>query len=301
MHTIFRGIWVPIVTPFQGEQIDHPSLARLARHLAKSGVAGLVAGATTGEGLLLDLDEQAALFTTLREAVPELPIILGLSEPATREAVMQARRLIQLAPAGLLVTPPSYLRPTQEGIRRHFEAITEAADGPLLIYNIPYRTGVNVELETLQALAQDRRICGIKECGGNVERMLRLVHETPLAILSGDDNQNFAALCLGAHGTIAASAHLLPHWHVRMFELIEQEQLAAARRIVVRLQPIIRELFSEPNPAPLKAWLAQQGWCEEQLRAPFQPIGPALRERLLTQWQQLQGADLAADGPHPLP
>lgn len=288
MQTSFEGIWVPIVTPFRGDEVDHPALARLSQHLAEQGISGLVAGATTGEGALLRPGEQEAIFSTLREAVPTVPIVLGVSQSATEIAVEQARCLAALRPEGLLVTAPTYVRPSQEGVQRHFEAIVEAADLPVLIYNIPYRTSVNVELDTLQALARDSRVAGIKECGGSSERLVRLVHETPLRVLSGDDNQNFAALCLGAHGTIAASAHILPQWHVRIRDLIFSGQLAAARRMAVALQPIIRDLFSEPNPAPLKALLAYQNWCSASVRLPFMPASTELRERLQTDWHALQ-------------
>ncbi len=288
MQTSFEGIWVPIVTPFGGAHIDHAALAGLARHLASRGITGLVAGATTGEGALLEPGEQEAIFATLRDAVPKLPLVLGVSHAATQMAASWARRLAQLAPEGLLVTAPPYVRPSQGGIQRHFEMIVERADLPVLIYNIPYRVGVNVELETLQTLARDPRIAGVKECGGSVERMLRLVHETPLRILSGDDSQNFAALCLGAHGTIAASAHILPEWHVRMYELLRSGRLAEARHIAVTLQPIIRDLFAEPNPAPLKAWLAQQGWCEAELRPPFLPASTELCTRIQADWEALK-------------
>lgn len=280
MQSRFEGIWVPIITPFSGESVDHAALARLARHLAAQGIAGLVAGATTGEGALLGLDEQAAVFATLRGAAPSLPIVLGVSQAATQAAVAQARHLAALRPEGLLVTPPTYVRPTQDGVQRHFEAIVEAADLPVLVYNIPYRTAVNVELETLQALARDPRVVGIKECGGSVERLLRLVHETPLRVLSGDDAQNFAALCAGAHGTIAASAHIEAALHVRMHVRLRDGQLVEARRIAVALLPLTRALFAEPNPAPLKALLAELGWCEADVRLPFVPASAALCARL---------------------
>ena len=289
MQTQFEGIWVPIITPFADDAIDHAALANLASHLAAQGVTGLAAGATTGEGALLRPGEQEAVFATLRDAAPNLPVVLGVSQASTEAAVQQARRLAALGPDGLLVTAPPYVRPTQTGLQRHFEAVAEAADRPILIYNIPYRSGVNVELETLQALARDPRIAGIKECGGSNDRLLRLVHETPLRVLSGDDNQNFVALCLGAHGTIAAAAHILPHWHVRIYELIRQGKLAAARRMAVALQPLIRDLFAEPNPAPLKAVLADQGRCANTLRLPFIPASDELIGRLRADLQALEG------------
>lgn len=294
MQTTFEGIWVPIVTPFSADGVDHSSLARLARHLADQGVAGIVAGATTGEGALLRPGEQEAIFATLRDAIPQLPIVLGVSQASTEAAAAQASRLAALKPDGLLVTPPIYVRPTQQGIQRHFEAVVEASDLPVLVYNIPYRTGVNVELGTLQLLARDTRIVGIKECGGTTDRMSRLVHETPLKVLSGDDNQNFVALCLGAHGTIAASAHVLPGVHVRILELLRAGRTEAARRLSVALQPIIRCLFEEPNPAPIKALLAVQEFCQATVRLPFVPASQELCERLRIEWNVLNTLDLQA-------
>ncbi|RQR61425.1 4-hydroxy-tetrahydrodipicolinate synthase [Burkholderia sp. Bp9125] len=280
MQTRFEGIWLPLITPFHDGEVDHAALARLARRYAATGIAGFVAGATTGEGALLDAREQDAVFATLRDAAPDHPIVVGLTASATHFAAARAREIAALRADGLLVTPPVYVRPTQDGIRRHVEAVVEAADLPVLVYNIPYRTGVNVELDTLQALARDTRVAAVKECGGSIERMSRLVHETPLAILSGDDSQNFAALCAGAHGTIASSAHLLPEWHVRIYALLRDGRLTDARRISVALQPLVAALFAEPNPAPVKALLAAQGWCEDGLRLPFVPASDALRAKL---------------------
>lgn len=291
METNFEGIWVPIITPFSDGQVDHPALAKLAGHLAAGGVAGLVVGATTGEGALLLPGEQEAIFATLRQAVPQLPLLLGVSHGSTQLAAEQARRLSALAPEGFLVTPPVYVRPSQEGVRRHFEAIVEAADRQLLIYNIPYRCGVTVEVETIAALARDPRIVGIKECGGSIERLARLIQETPLRVFSGEDHLNFPALCLGGHGTIAASAHLRPELHVRMFECCRQGRLAEARDLAAALQALVHDLFAEPNPAPLKSILASQGWCANELRLPFVPASADLAERLLQHWEQLPQDD----------
>lgn len=293
MQTSFEGIWVPIVTPYVAEdtqRIDHGALARLAQYLVGQGIAGLVAGATTGEGALLAPEEQEAVFATVQASVPGTPIVFGVSQSSTQAAVAQARRLSALRPAGLLVTAPPYVRPSQQGVRRHIEAVVEGADLPVLIYNIPYRTSVNIELDTLQELARDPRVAGIKECGGTPERMLQLVHETPLCVLSGDDNQNFMAMCLGAHGAIAAAAHVLPAWHVRVHDLLRRDHpdLAEARRLAVALQPLIRALFAEPNPAPLKALLAHLGWCQASVREPFVAINAGLQAQLVAEWRALQ-------------
>ncbi|GBH25849.1 dihydrodipicolinate synthase family protein [Burkholderia vietnamiensis] len=296
MHTRFEGIWLPIITPFHDGEVDHGAPARPARHYAAAGLAGFVAGATTGEGVLPDAREQDAVFATLRDAAPGMPIGVGLPASATRFAAARARALAALRPDGRPVTPPGYGRRTQDGIRRHVEAIVAAADVPVPVYNIPYRTGVNVELETLQALARDARVAGVKECGGTLDRLSRLVHDTPLAILSGDGNQNFAALWAGAHGAIAGSAHVLPEWHVRIHALLRDGRLADARRLAVALQPLVAALFAEPNPAPVKALLAAQGWCEDGLRLPFVPASAALRDRLGELWAALQAHAPAVAG-----
>jgi len=278
MQDFLHGIWVPIVTPFtaDGEAIDHAALARLARHLADRGVAGLVAGATTGEGCSLSAAEQHAVFDTLRrELGAHYPLLAGISLPDTRSASGAARAFAAAGADGLLVTTPPYLRPDQDGLRRHFETVAEAADLPLVIYNIPYRSGVCVELETLQALARDARIVGIKECGASVDRLMRLIHDTPLRVMIGEDSQCFAALCLGAHGAIAAAAHLRPELWVRLFERVRASELAAARQLAAGLQPLIRALFAEPNPAPVKALLARTGFGNATPRLPLTPASAA--------------------------
>lgn len=289
MHTLFSGLWLPIITPYAHDgSIDHAALAALAQHRARHGLAGLVAGATTGEGVLLSADEQEAVYATLRAAVPQLPIVLGITQFATDTAIAQARRLAALRPDGLLVTPPCYVRPSADGVRRHFEAIAEAADLPLLIYDIPYRTGVTLSLDTLRALSADPRVAGIKACGCTLERWTQLIHGTRLSVLCGDDADTFAALCLGADGAIAASAHVCTRWQVRMAELLVAERLHDARRIAVALDPLIRVLFAEPNPAPVKALLAQLGECRDRVREPFVPASAVLCTRLSQVYQDVE-------------
>lgn len=269
MQVNFEGIWISIITPYRGNEIDHGALARLSQHLAKEGASGLVAGATTGEGALLRPGELEAIFSTLKEAVPSIPIVLGISQGATEAAVEQARYFANLQPQGLIATMPTDVRPTQQSVRRHFEAIVEAVDFPLLVYNNPYLTGVGIELETMKALARDPRVVGIKE--GNVRngRIHDLIRETPLRVLCGDDRHNFTALCQGAHGVISASAHVLTRWYVRMRDLIGEGRIIEARSIAETLHPLINDLFSKSNPAALKVMLAADGWCFPSLLFPL--------------------------------
>lgn len=276
MHKTFQAIWVPIVTPFAAGSVDHSALAHLGKHLADQGVSGLVVGATTGEGCSLSLEERQAAFETLQATLgPDFPLVLGVCESDTLRAIQAARDLASVRPAGLLVTAPPYLRPGQAGLQKHFESVAEATKLPILIYNIPYRTGTCLELETLQALARHPRIVGIKECGASVDRLMRLIHETPLQILIGEDSQFFAALCMGAQGAISAAAHIRPDLWVRIFKLVQSDNLIEARKLAAALQPLLRALFAEPNPAPVKAALAAAGLIGPEIRLPLTQASPA--------------------------
>lgn len=304
MQTNFEGIWISIVTPYRGDEIDHDALARLSRHLAEEGVSGLVAGATTGDGARLRPGELEAIFSTLRETVPATPIVLGVLQAATETAVAQARSLANLSPEGLIATAPTHGAPTQQDVLRHFEAIVEAADLPVLVYNNPHRTGVSIELETIQALTRDTRVAGVKEGEVSDERIRYLVNETPLRVLCGDDRHNFEALCLGAHGVVSASAHMLTRWYVRMRDLIGEGRIIEARRIAETLQPLILDLSAKPNPALLKVALAAEGWCSPSLRPAFSEVtahesdrvayGPAFVRRRTLEPSNLSLAEYAS-------
>ncbi|MEC5384795.1 4-hydroxy-tetrahydrodipicolinate synthase [Uliginosibacterium sp. H3] len=287
-NSLFEGIWVPIVTPFRHGAIDHEALQALARSLAADGIKGLIACATTGEGSSLSQDEQLAVFRSLREALgPDYPIGIGMAEIATAPAVAWARELAGLQPAALLVAVPPYLRPSQDGMRAHFEAITEAADLPVILYNIPYRTGASIDLATVQALATDARIVAIKECGASLERLHALITRTRLKVLAGDDAQIFSVLCLGGHGAISAAAHVRPDLYVRMHALLKDQRLDEARLIAQRLQPMIAALFAEPNPGPIKALFAAQGRMRDEVRLPLLPASAECLSRVQAAWKAL--------------
>lgn len=281
MQSQFEGIWVPIVTPFQQGTVDHPALVALAQHLVDQGVHGLVLAATTGEGAFLSIEEREQMLESLRSALPaNIPLVVGLNGMDTATTAEQAKTLAGMRPDGFLVTAPPYVRPAQAGLRYHFETIAQACDLPLLIYDIPYRTGVEIDVATLQKLSTDPRIVGIKSCGASVDRLMSLIHETSLRILIGEDTQFFAALAMGAHGAIAASAHYRPELWVRIHQLLLQEELKAARTLAAPLQTMIRALFAEPNPAPIKAWLASIGMIHNELRLPFVPASTQTLTRI---------------------
>jgi 4-hydroxy-tetrahydrodipicolinate synthase len=290
----FSGIWVPLVTPFihdvpsQRRQIDFPALQKLARRAADAGVAGLVVCGSTGEAAALNDLEQLAVLDAVIKSVPSCPIMMGLSG-SNMEAVQTQQQAAQQRPiAGLLVPPPSYIRPSQAGIVAYFQALADAATVPLILYTIPYRTGVEMRLDTIRTLATHPCITAIKDCGGDNELTMQLIADSKLQVLAGEDQQMFSTLCLGGAGAIAASSHIRPDLFVRLYELIRAEELNTARQLFYRLLPLIKLLFEEANPAPVKALLAAQGHLKNELRPPLQAASGTLLERLLETQRQLE-------------
>jgi 4-hydroxy-tetrahydrodipicolinate synthase len=276
----FSGLWIPLVTPFRGDAVDHAALAALAEGLAPSGIAGFVVCGSTGEAAALDADEQLAVLATVARAAPALPRIMGLSGYHLGKTIAWARQLSEQALAGLLVPAPSYIRPSQAGLQAWFEAIAQASAVPILVYDIPYRTGAAITRETLLALAADPRIRGLKDCGGDMAKTRALIADGRLQVLAGEDAQIFATVAEGGVGAIAASAHLQTARFAQLIRLLRDGRLAEARALWQPLLPLIEALFAEPNPGPLKAVLAQQGLMQDALRAPMTRAGDALRERL---------------------
>ncbi len=281
MNTSFRGIWVPLATPMDHGEIDLARLQTLADRLIADGAHGLVVCGTTGEAPQLDLAEQSAVLSAVLEtAHRRCPVLMGVGGSDTYAAAAKVREFDDTELAGYLVGTPAYVRPSQEGLLRHFETIADATDRPIVLYNVPARTGVNLELATARTLAQHPQFAAIKEAGGSLQRMKDLVRHTPLAMLCGDDALLFAALCAGGHGAISAAAHIRVDLFVQVYDLVHAGHLAEAMTLFDHLLPMIHLLFSEPNPAPLKAALAMQGLLRDELRLPMTPASSTCRTRL---------------------
>ncbi len=284
-----HGIWVPLVTPFRQGQVDLDAAQRLASHLVAKGVHGLVVCGTTGEACSLDDIEQEALLDAVLAAVGlDCPVLMGLGGSDTHSVAAQARRYGGHDIAGFLLAAPAYVRPSQEGLLRHFEAVAQSSGHDIVLYNIPNRTGVNIELPTLQALARNPRFVAIKECGGNINQLIDFINETSLSVLGGEDELILPTLCLGGRGAIAAAAHIRPDLFVALYERVRGGDLAEARAIFRRLLPLIRTLFSEPNPGPIKAALARDGWVKDELRLPMTTVSAACRNRLAEIMESLE-------------
>jgi len=294
--TRFSGVWVPLITPFQfnaqdpaeAGAVDLATAQRLARFYADAGVAGLVVCGTTGEAATLSHTEQHALLSAVLEAVQgRCPVMMGVAGNHTDALAQRVRLLDGFDLAGLLISPPAYVKPSQAGIIAHYLKLASATRHPIVLYNIPSRTGVNMTPVTVAKLVATGRFPAIKESAGDVPQMLNLLEIPQLDVLCGDDILLLASLLMGASGAICASAHIRPDLFVALYQQVRQGRGAAATALFQQLKPLIETLFSEPNPAPLKAALAQQGWLRETLRLPMTPVSEACNQNLALQLERV--------------
>ncbi|MBI5255348.1 MAG: 4-hydroxy-tetrahydrodipicolinate synthase [Burkholderiales bacterium] len=293
----FSGIWVPLVTPFRDGAVDLAALRRLVAHLARQGVAGFVACGSTGEAAMLDEAEQDEVLQATLDAAGDRPVLMGLSGVWPAAVAARARRLAQALPvAGFLVSAPPYVRPPQAGLLAHFRQVADATPLPVVAYDVPSRTGVRIAPETLLALAAHPRIRAVKDCSGDEAAATRLLADGRLAWLCGNDDELFTQLARGAAGAITATAHIRTDLFVRLHHLMAAQRLQEARSLWHALLPLAQAAFAEPNPMPVKALLASQGWMSPEVRAPLQPAAPATLERL-----QAVLARLAQDWPAQAP
>lgn len=287
----FQGIWVPIVTPFHNGAIDFAGLRRLVSHLLEKGVDGIVVCGTTGEAAALGKHEQLAVLDAVLEQVPPERVVMGLAGNNLTELLQFQSEILKRPLAGLLVPPPYYIRPSQAGLEAFFKTVADASSAPIILYDIPYRTGIAFEQATLLRIVAHERIVAIKDCGGNPANTLALLSSGNVDVLCGEDNQIFGALCLGAKGAIAASAHVHPELFVTLYQQLRDNRLAAGRTTFFQLLPLIHSLFIEPNPAPVKTALALEGFIRDELRAPMQRSSESTTVRLKEVLTALEGGN----------
>ena len=284
-HAPLGGVYLPLVTPFFEGEVDYDSLERLLARYRGSGVAGLVLLGTTGESPVLSAEEYARIVEFVSAALEgSLPLYLGVSGNDTREVAAKVRRAGRLAVDGYLVTAPYYNRPTQAGLIAHFEAAVAETDRPVIVYNIPYRTGVNLQNATLFELVQrNPQIVGVKDSSGDIKQTLELLREGRgrLSVLAGEDHLFYPSVALGGAGGILAAAHVEPEMFVQVYRDLRAGDLHAALDRWNRLGGWIPLLFGEPNPAPVKLWLADQGLIRSpECRLPLTPVSAELAQEL---------------------
>lgn len=279
-QSLFQGVWVPLVTPFSGGNVDGGALRRLVRHYAAAGVDGLVVCGSTGEAAALDDAEQLAVLDAVLAEAGDLPIVMGLAGNHQGHVLQRLSAFGTRPLAGILAPAPYYVRAGQEGAAAYFHCLADASRFPLVLYDIPYRTGTTLETPTLLALAAHPNIAAIKDCGGSLEKTVALIADGQMDVLAGEDLQSLSAMSLGATGMIAAAAHVRPDLFVAMHRAVQAQWLIDARALFHALAPVIQLVFSEPNPGPVKAQLARQGLLSNELRLPMLPASAALAARL---------------------
>ena len=287
--SVFRGIWVALVTPFRAGEIDFVALHEVVHRLLEDGVAGLVVCGSTGEAAALSRDEQLAVLDAVLQWVPPQQVIMGLAGNNQRELLAFQQRVQQRPLAGLLVPAPYYIRPSQQALEGFFQTVADAASVPLVLYDIPYRTGVRIERETLRRIVRHPRIAAIKDCGGDLATTLALIADGDVAVLAGEDLNIFNNLCMGGSGAISASAHIRADLYVHMQQQLDEGDLAGARRTFYRLLPWMHTAFAEANPAVIKKALALQGLMTDELREPMLACSPATAVQLQDVLAALKG------------
>jgi 4-hydroxy-tetrahydrodipicolinate synthase len=297
MRTKFTGLGTALVTPFtKNGEMDDAAVRRLGRRQIDHGTHFLVPAGTTGENPTLEMAERIRMVEILvDEAKGQVPILAGAGGYNTKEIVHLAKAMHKAGADGLLSVTPYYNKPTQEGIVEHFKAIAAATPLPIVLYNIPGRTGVNIETPTLARLAQIPSVIGVKEASGSLSQMCDVLRSVPpdFLVLSGDDALTLPLMAVGGRGVISVVSNQIPKQMSQMVEAAERNDFAAARAIHNRIVHLMQINFIEANPGPVKAAMASMGLIEEVYRLPMVPPAPESRakiEAVLKELGLLKGA-----------
>jgi 4-hydroxy-tetrahydrodipicolinate synthase len=291
MRTPWTGVGTALVTPFtRSGDVDEAAVRRLGRRQMDAGVHFLVPCGTTGENPTLTLAERLRIVEILvDESGGQTPILAGAGGYNTREVIHLAGELQKIGVNGLLSVTPYYNKTTQEGLFQHYRAIAESTPLPIVVYNVPGRTGVNIEVPTLVRLASIPNIVGVKEASGNMTQMCDVCRAVPhgFVVLSGDDALTLPLMAVGGHGIISVASNEIPADMVQMVAAAERNDFAAARAIHARILPLMQINFVEANPLPVKSAMAAMGLLEEVYRLPMVSPKAESKEKILQVLKQL--------------
>jgi 4-hydroxy-tetrahydrodipicolinate synthase len=286
MKKVWQGVWVAVVTPFRGGDVDISALERLTDRLLKAGVSGIVPCGTTGEGGSLDdADFSRVVETVLARVQRRVPVVPGTGSNNTERTVARTSLARKLGADGALVVTPYYVRPTQEGLRRHFQTVSDQADLPLLLYNVPSRTAVNLLPETVERIVGESNVGGIKDCAP-LPQIAELIGRVggKISVLSGEDGVFLPFLSIGGDGIVSVVANVVPEAWVDLFRAHSEKDPERAQAGFLKHARLTELLFVEPNPLPVKAALEMLGLIGDEFRLPLVPLSgkhrPALRAEL---------------------
>lgn len=285
-----RGTFTALITPFHEDfTVNEKALEGLIKKQLSAEVEGIVIAATTGEAPTLDFDETCRIFSLCREIVgDDFNLVLGLTSNNTRALLRNAPRVKELRPSAVMTAAPYYNKPTQKGLLEHFTALAEAWDLPVVLYNVPSRSGVNINPETILELATDPRFIGIKEASGDLSQVDTLIDRAPkqFSVISGNDEQNREIIRRGGRGAISVAANVLPREVKALVDAALAGENEAAQMIDQELQDIFHALFIENNPQAVKTLAAHLGWCPEIFRLPMTTMLPENKAKVLAVWEK---------------
>ncbi len=285
MRTPWTGVGTALVTPFTRDgDLDEAAVRRLGRRQIDAGVHFLVPCGTTGENPTLTLAERLRSVEILvEEANGRVPVLAGAGGYNTREVIHLAGDMRKAGANGLLSVTPYYNKPSPEGLYQHYRAIADSTPLPIIVYNVPGRTGLNVDVATLVRLSTIPTVVGVKEASGNVAQMCEICREVPpdFIVLSGDDVLTLPLMAVGGRGVISVAANEIPDEMVGMVEAAERGDFTRARNVQTRILPLMKVNFVESNPIPVKAAMAAMGLIEERYRLPLVPPRVESREKIL--------------------
>jgi 4-hydroxy-tetrahydrodipicolinate synthase len=291
MRTPFTGVGTALITPFtKSGALDEAAITRLAKRQIDHGVHFLVPCGTTGETPTLSAAERRRVVELVLEAANgKVPVMAGAGGYDTQEVVHLSKEMQSIGAQGLLSVTPYYNKPTPEGLYRHFSAIAEATSLPIVLYNVPGRTGCNIDAATLARLATIPRVVGVKEASGNIQQMVEICRAVPpdFLVLSGDDALTVPLMSIGGRGVISVASNIIPAEMSKMVEAAERGDYAAARQQHQRLVPLMLGNFVESNPGPVKFAMAAVGLCEEVYRLPMVSPRPASQEKIIAFLKEL--------------
>lgn len=285
MRIPFTGVGTALITPFtRSGAVDEAGVKRLARRQIDGGVHFLVPCGTTGESPTLSLAEKRRIVELIaEEANGNVPILAGAGGYDTNEVIHAAAEMQKAGANGLLSVTPYYNKPTQEGLYQHYKAIAESTPLPIVLYNVPGRTGCNVEPATLARLASIKNIIGVKEASGNMTQMAEVVRAVPddFLVVSGDDALTIPLMAIGGRGIISVASNEIPAEMSHMVEAAERGDFTTARALHQKLLPLLLANFVESSPGPVKFAMSAMGLCEEVYRLPMVPIKDASKQKVL--------------------
>jgi 4-hydroxy-tetrahydrodipicolinate synthase len=277
---MFKGCFTALVTPFKNGVVDEDALRRLVAFQLENGVAGLVPCGTTGESATLTHDEHNRVIDIVIESTAgKVPVIAGTGSNSTAETIMLTRHAKEAGADAALLISPYYNKPTQEGLFEHYSAVARETDIPLILYNVPGRTALNIATDTVARLSHIDSIVGIKEATGSLEQVTAVIEASSKGfnILSGDDFVTYPIIAIGGHGVISVTANIVPGEMSKMCELALAGKHDEARELHFKLQPLHRVMFLETNPIPVKTALSMMGMMAEEFRLPLVPMAKDTR------------------------